>query len=98
MALAPWAMTPLTARVFAGFLFAAGTMLLSMARENDRTRILIGVPVLLLMLPAVTLQIARFYDQVNFLNLALFALYALLLVAFALGLFLVWGDWRQALT
>ena len=98
IAVAPWAMTPLTARVFVGFLFAAGTVMLSMARENDRTRILIGVPVLLVMLPAVTLQILRFYNQVNFANLALFAIYVVLLVAFALGVVLVWGDWRQAMT
>jgi hypothetical protein len=98
IAVAPWSMTPLTARVFVGFLVAVATLMLSMARENDRRRVLLGVPVLLLMLPAVTLQIARFPDEVNFLNVVLYALYAVLLVAFALGVILVVGDWRQALS
>jgi len=93
---APWAMTPLTARAFDAWLLAAGTLMLSMARENDRTRVLFGVPMLLLMFPAVTLQIARFPDQVNFANTALFVIYGFMLVAFVLGVYLSRGDWRRA--
>lgn len=93
---APWLMTPLTARAFDAWLLAAGTLMLSMARENDRTRILFGVPMLLLMFPAVTLQIARFPDQVNFANLAFFLIYGFMLVAFVLGVYLARGDWRRA--
>ena len=93
---APWPMTPLTARAFDGWLFAAGVLMLSMGRENDRTRVLFGVPMLLLMFPAVTLQIARFPDQVNFANLALFLIYGVMLVAFVLGLYLAGGNWRRA--
>lgn len=92
---APWPVTPLSARVFAGFLFAAGTLMLSMARENDRSRVLVGVPLLILMFPIVTLQIARFPDQVEFANTALFLVYGIMLVAFALGVYLARGDWRQ---
>jgi hypothetical protein len=96
IAFAPWPVTPLSARVFAGFLMAAGTLMLSMARENDRSRVLVGVPLLLLMFPAVTVQIARFPDQVNFANTALFLIYGIMLVAFALGIYLARGDWRRA--
>ena len=93
---APWQMTPLSARVFAGFLLAAGTVMLSMARENDRSGVLMGAPLLILMFPAVTLQIARFPEQVNFANTALFLIYGMMLVAFALGIYLAAGDWRRA--
>jgi hypothetical protein len=96
IAFAPWQVTPLSARVFAGFLLAAGTLMLSMARENDRSGILVGVPLLILMFPAVTLQIARFPDQVNFANTALFLIYGIMLVAFVLGVYLARGDWRRA--
>jgi hypothetical protein len=96
MAVAPWEMTPLTARVFVSFLLAAGVLMLSMARENDRAGVLMGVPMLLLMFPAVTVQLARFHDQVNFSNAALFGLYAFLLIAFVLGVHLAGADWRRA--
>jgi hypothetical protein len=92
---APWSMTPLSARVFAGFLLAAGTLMLSMARENDRSRVLVGVPLLILMFPAVTVQIARFAEQVNFANTALFLIYGIMLVPFALGVYLARGDWHR---
>lgn len=92
---APWQVTPLSARVFAGFLLAGGTLMLSMARENDRSRVLVGVPLLILMFPAVTLQITRFPDQVNFSNTALFLVYGIMLVAFVVGVYLARGDWRQ---
>ncbi len=95
LAFAPWPVTPLSARVFSGFLLAAGTLMLSMARENDRSRVLVGVPLLLLMFPVVTIQIARFSEQVNFANTALFLIYGIMLVAFAIGVYLARGDWRQ---
>lgn len=94
---APWRMTPLTTRAFVAWLIALAALMLSMARENDRTRVLFGVPMLILILPAVTIQIARFADQVNFANAALFILYGFTLVAFVVGVFLVRGDWRTAL-
>lgn len=96
VAFAPWQMTPLSMRVFSGFVFAAATLMLSMARENDRRRALVGVPLLIIMFPAVTLQIVRFPDHVNFANLGLFLVYGIMLVAFVLGLYLARGDWRQA--
>lgn len=95
---APWRMTPLTTRAFVSWLLALGVLMLSMARENNRTAALFGVPMLILILPSVTLQIARFADQANFANPALFILYGFTLVAFVLGVFLARGDWRRALS
>jgi hypothetical protein len=95
IAYAPWQVTPLSVRVFAGFLLAAGALMLSMARENDRARVLVGVPFLILMFPVVTLQIVRFPAGVDFANTALFLIYGIMLMAFALGVYLARGDWRQ---
>lgn len=92
----PWSMTPLTARAFDAWLLAAGTLMLSMARENDRTRVLFGAPMLILMFPAVTLQIVRFPDQVNFANTVLFLIYGIMLIAFVLGVYLARANWRRA--
>lgn len=94
---APWKMTPLTTRAFVSWLMALAALMLSMARENDRTRVLFGVPMLLLILPVVTIQIARFFDPMYFANVALFILYGFTLVAFVLGVFLARGDWKRAL-
>ena len=58
-------LTPLTARVLCGFLLAVGTILLSIARENDRDRVRVVTPTLVLLLPAVALQMARYWDQVD---------------------------------
>ena len=93
----PWPFTPLTARALAGWLLAAGALMLSMARENHRAGVLVGVPLLLLMFPAVTAQLVRFHADVNFENAPLFIGYGITLVAFALGVYLVRGSWREAL-
>jgi hypothetical protein len=98
IAIAPWTLTPLTARALAGWLLAAGLLMLSMARENDRTGVMFGVPMLLLMFPAVTIQIARFSSEVNFANAALFVGYGITLIAFVLGVYLARGNWRAALS
>ncbi len=95
---APWRFTPLTTRAFVSWLLALGALMLSMWRENDRTRVLFGTPMLILVLPFVTLQLARYAAQVNFANVALFILYGFSLVAFVLGVYLVRGNWRRALT
>ena len=69
--------------------------MLSMARENAGSRVLVGVPLLILMFPAVTLQIIRFPEQMNFANTALFLIYGIMLVAFILGVNLARGDWSH---
>jgi hypothetical protein len=98
IAIAPWPMTPLTARAFDSWLLAVAALMLSMAYENHRTRVLVGTPMLILVLPVVTIQIARYADQVQFANVALFVFYGITLIAFALGVYLARGDWRQALS
>jgi hypothetical protein len=98
IAIAPWTLTQLTTRALAGWLLAAGLLMLSMARENDRTRVMFGVPMLLLMFPAVTIQIARFAEQVTFANAALFVGYGITLIAFVVGIYLARGNWRAALS
>jgi hypothetical protein len=97
IAIAPWPMTPLTARAFDSWLLAVAALMLSMAYENHRTRVLLGTPMLILLFPVVTIQIARYADQVNFANVALFVFYGITLVGFALGIYLARGNWRQAL-
>jgi len=97
IALAPWQMTPLTARAFDSWLLAVAALMLSMAHENDRARVLLGTPMLILIFPVVTIQIARYADQVNFANVALFVFYGITLIAFALGIYLACGDWRRVL-
>ena len=87
----------MTVRAFVSWLLAAAALMLSMAYENDRTRVLVGVPMLILIFPVVTIQIARYADQVQFANVALFVFYGITLVAFALGIYLARGDWRRAL-
>lgn len=95
IAAGPWRLTPLTTRAFLSWLIATGTLMVSMARENDHQRVLVGVPALLLILPTVTFQIARFGDEVNFANVPLFVSYGFTLIAFTLGVYLARGDWRQ---
>jgi hypothetical protein len=92
---APWKMTPLTARALLSWFIGLAALMLSIARENDRTQALIAAPALLLVFPTVTLQIARFAGQVDFANVALFVGYGFMLIAFALGVSLVRGRWRE---
>jgi hypothetical protein len=94
----PWKLTPLTARSLCGWLMIIGALMLSIFRENDRTRSRLASPMLILILPALLLQLARFAGQVNWsspvlwLGLLLFAL-----VGFS-GLVLANGSWRDALS
>jgi hypothetical protein len=93
----PWQLTPLTARSLSGWLIAVGTILLWMSRENDRTRARLATPMLILILPALLMQMLRFAQQVNWgapilwIGLLLFAM-----VGFC-GLYLANGNWREAL-
>lgn len=94
----PWALTPLTTRVLSGWLIAIGTLLLSIAWEDDRDRARVASPQLILVLPAVALQVARFPDGVDlghprlWFGVALFAFTALV------GIILARGSWRSSLS
>jgi hypothetical protein len=93
----PWTRTPLTARVLAGWLLLVGTLLLSMAREGDRTRVRLVSPFLVVVLPALVVQVLRYGSQVDagsprlWIGLVLFGGLA------GCGVVLVRGDWRAAL-
>ena len=56
----PWSLTPLTTRALCGFLLALGALMVTMAVENDRDRVRLASPMLILVLPAVALQVARY--------------------------------------
>ena len=85
---APWKITPLNARALSGYTLLLGTMLLSMARENDRDRVRILSPFLILLLPAVAFQVRRFPEQVDWSHPRIALVLAVLLPVTVLGLFL----------
>ncbi len=93
----PWTLTPLTARVLAGWVIVIGTLLLSIARENDLDRVRVASPVLILILPAVGIQVIRYREQVDtghprlWVNLIVFA------VLSVCGLYLARGRWKESL-
>ncbi len=93
----PWALTPLTTRVMCGFLLAIGTVLLSVARENDRDRVRVASPLFVLLLPAVVVQVARYRDQVDASNVRFWTILVYLGILFCLGVYLAWGNWRDTL-
>lgn len=97
IALMPWEFTPLTTRALSGWIIATGTMMLSGARENDRTRVRILSPLFILLLPAVAFEVARFSEQVDWSHPGLYGGIAVLAVIFVIGLCLVRGDWRRTM-
>jgi len=93
----PWQLTPLTARSLSGWLIAVGTIMLWISRENDQTRARLATPMLILILPALLLQMLRFADQVNWGNLVLWLILLLFGIVGFCGLYLANGSWREAL-
>jgi len=83
-------------RVLLGWVLVIGSLLLSIARENDLDRVRLASPVLILVLPAVGMQVLR-YQEVDlghpriWVNLAIFAVLA------ACGLYLARGSWKESL-
>jgi hypothetical protein len=94
----PWQLTPLTARSFCAWLIAVGTLMLAMSRENNRTRSRLATPMLILILPALLLQMARFANEVNWGSPVLWIGLALFAVVGFCGLYLAKGSWRDALS
>jgi hypothetical protein len=97
IAIAPWQFTPLTARAFSGWILATGILLLSCARENDRTRCRLISPFFVLLLPAIVLELWRYPGGVNWSHPTVYAGAALLAVVFAIGVYLIGGDWRRTM-
>jgi hypothetical protein len=93
----PWQLTPLTARSMSGWLMAIGTLMISMFRENDRTRARLGTPMLILVLPVLLLQMSRFAEQVNWSSPVLWIGLLLFAIVGFCGLYLANGSWREAL-
>jgi hypothetical protein len=94
----PWQLTPLTARSLSGWLIAVGTLMLSISRENNRTRARLATPMLILILPALLLQMLRYADQVDWSNLVLWIGLILFAIIGFCGLYLANGSWRDALS
>ena len=93
----PWTLTPLTARVLSGWVLVLGALLLSIARENDRDRVRLASPVLILLLPAIGIQVMRFREQVDLGHPRLWANAILLALLAACGVFLAQGSWKESL-
>lgn len=94
---APWKITPLNARALAGYFLLLGLLMLSMARENDRDRVRLVSPFLILLLPVLAVQLARFPEQVDWRHPRI-ALAAILLAGVAaLGFSLARGRWATTL-
>lgn len=94
----PWKLTALTARSLCGWLIAVGTLMLSISRENNRTRSRLATPMLMLILPALLMQMARFANEVNWAAPVLWAGLILFAIADFCGLYLARGSWRDALS
>ena len=94
----PWSLTPLTARVLCGFLLALGALMVTMAVENDRDRVRLASPMLILVLPAVALQVARYSEQVDLSHFRVYLGAVLLGLVAGCGVALARGSWRDALS
>jgi hypothetical protein len=93
----PWRLTPLTARSLSGWLLIVGTMMLSLSRENGWTRSRLAAPMLILLLPALLLQMTRYADEVTWSNpIVWLSLFLFAVIGFC-GLYLANGSWREAL-
>jgi hypothetical protein len=94
----PWQLTPLTARSLSGWLIAIGAIMLTMFLENDRTRVRLATPMLILVLPALLLQMLRYAGQVDWSNAVLWISLILFAVVGFCGLYLANGNWQNALS
>jgi hypothetical protein len=94
----PWQLTPLTARSLCAWLIAVGTIMLSMARENDQTRTMLATPMLMLLLPTLLLQMIRYAGEVNWSNPVVWLGLILFAIIGFCGLYLANGSWREALS
>jgi hypothetical protein len=94
----PWQLTPLTARSLCAWLIAVGTIMLSMSRENGRTRAMLATPMLILLLPVLLIQMLRYAGEVNWGSPVLwFSLILFAIIGFC-GLYVANGSWREALS
>jgi hypothetical protein len=71
--------------------------MLSMSSENNRTRSRLASPMLILILPALLLQMSRFADQVNWGSPTLWVGLLLFAGVGGCGLYMAKGDWKATL-
>lgn len=93
---APWTLTPLSARVVLGWLLAIGAMLLAAGYENDVRRCRVLAPFLILLLPAIAVQVGRFPEPVDWSHPRIAINGALLVALCGIGLTLGFGRGRKA--
>jgi len=93
----PWKLTPLTARSLSGWLILTGTMLLFISRENNCTHARLATPMLILILPALLMQMLRYAHEVNWASPVLWIGLILFAVIGFCGIYLANGNWRDAL-
>ena len=87
-AIAPWPMTPLTARALCGWLLAVGLLQVSMAWEGDWRRARLASTMMIVLPIALGIQLARFADQVDGSTAALWVLLTDLAVVAAVCIYL----------
>lgn len=83
----PWPLTPLTLRALCSWLIGVGLLQASMAWENDWRRVRLATAMLLLLPPALFVQLMRFGAEVDWSNAAV---WVLLLDTTAAGLVAAW--------
>jgi hypothetical protein len=93
----PWQLTPLTSRSLSGWIAIVGVLMLSMYRENHRTRSRLAIPMLILILPTLLLQLTRFSNEVNWASPTLWFGLILFAIAGFCGIYLAIGSWRDAM-
>ncbi len=94
----PWKLTALTARSLCGWIMITGVILLAMVRENDRARVRLGTPILILLLPTLLIQMTRFANEVDWSNSILWFGLILAAVIGLCGSYLAIGSWKESLT
>jgi pimeloyl-ACP methyl ester carboxylesterase len=84
----PWELTDLTGRAIAAWLIAVGGLLAAIWWENERSRIRLGVYLLLALVPLQAIALARFGDAVDWSGAAAFVVIAFMATVLAAG---AWG-------
>ena len=87
-AIAPWSMTPLTARALCGWLLVVGLLQVSMAWEGDWRRARLASTMMIVLPIALGIQLTRFADQVDGSTAALWVLLTDLAVVAAVCIYL----------
>lgn len=94
----PWQLTPLTSRSLSGWIAIVGVLMLSMYRENHRTRSRLATPMLILILPTLLLQLTRFSHEVDWTNPTLWFGLILFTIVMFCGIYLAVGSWKDAMS